>query len=93
MRLLRLIGLACGLSMGAFAQIVPGQLPPGPPPQPGELGPAPVKPSEVKPESLPPAQPPPVDDPGALKGDYTIPVNVRYVLVPTTVLDPDGTAM
>ena len=91
MRVFSLASLFFSLSFIAFAQIVPGQLPPGPPPQPGELGPAPVKPSDVKPDNpTPPALPPPVDDPGALNGDYTLKTTVRYVLVPTTVLDPDG---
>jgi VWFA-related protein len=69
----------------------PGQLPPGPPPQPGQLGPAP--------EKLPPGtpEPPPRSDepngapqPVAGASPDTIREVVRYVLVPTTVLDPDG---
>ncbi len=82
-------------SVLGFAQALPpGQLPPGPPPQPGQLGPAP--------STLPPDQPTPnpqqqkiedqatpspdATDQGPLIGKSV----VRYVLVPTTVFDPDG---
>lgn len=70
----------------------PGQLPPGPPPQPGQLGPAPEPnhpatsaPSDnsASPSTGPAA---PNDNPDS----NVIRVPVRYVLVPTTVLDPDG---
>lgn len=78
---------ALAISIGGQT-LPPGQLPPGPPPQPGQVGPAPqtLPPST----SEPPARP---DEPvavpeGAAHG--TISTTVRYVLVPTTVLDPDG---
>ena len=67
------------------AQITPGQLPPGPPPAPGQLGTEPKKPAEKAPEgskSQKPEQMP--------SGADVIRVPVEYVLVPTTVLDPDG---
>ncbi|HZQ54019.1 MAG TPA: VWA domain-containing protein [Bryobacteraceae bacterium] len=67
----------------------PGQLPPGPPPQPGQLGPPP-KPvpktaTEPPPRSMEPASP---VDPAV--EENRIRIGVRYVLVPVTVLDPDG---
>ncbi|MBV8073188.1 MAG: VWA domain-containing protein [Acidobacteriaceae bacterium] len=67
----------------------PGQLPPGPPPQPGQLGPAPTTlprnvPDQTK--STEPAANTVPDEPN----DKTIRVSVQNVLVPTTVLDPDG---
>jgi VWFA-related protein len=80
---------ACLNSASAQA-LPPGQLPPGPPPQPGQLGPAPEKlppntaepaPRSDEPTSVPPAGEPLPD---------AIRTTVRYVLVPTTVLDPDG---
>lgn len=66
----------------------PGQLPPGPPAQPGQLGPAPKKLSPSTPEPAPPS----VDGSPAqpMGDDKPISIAVRYVLVPTTVLDPDG---
>jgi VWFA-related protein len=67
--------------------LTPGQLPQGPPPAPGQLGPAP--------ETLPPNQPTPNPqeqriENGASNDPNVIRVPVKYVLVPTTVLDPDG---
>src|SRR5579883_1099396 len=67
----------------------PGSLPPGPPPQPGQLGPAPEK---TTPKTLDTA---PAGDVTSTeyttdKDGFRIPVYVRNVLVPTTVLDPDG---
>ncbi len=80
------------------AAVLWGQLPPpgresqGPPPQPGQLGPAP--------KTLPPSEPAPNPKEQKVENqattpvepsDYRLPgVTVRYVLVPTTVLDPDG---
>ncbi len=80
-----LLGLA-GLGIGQI--LPPGQLPPGPPPQPGQLGPAPKKLPSKTAEPTPPGadSSSPVDS----GGDDTIRVPVREVLVPTTVLDPDG---
>src|SRR6201996_7114355 len=80
-----LLALAASL---AAQTLPPGQLPPGPPPQPGQLGRAP--------EKLPPGTPEPAprsDEPGARPEPVTgatpdtIRETVRYVLVPTTVLD------
>ncbi|HEY3938049.1 MAG TPA: VWA domain-containing protein [Bryobacteraceae bacterium] len=83
--LVMVAGLLAAAAGNGFAQIVPGQLPPGPPAQPGQLGPAP--------KTAPQA---PVDTP-VTPGDEAVPTDgnpiratVRYVLVPTTVLDPDG---
>lgn len=69
----------------AFAQgLAPGQLPPGPPPPPGQLGPPPAK--------LPPSQPTPNPKEQRIEDDAspTFRSNVHYLLVPTTVFDPDG---
>jgi VWFA-related protein len=66
------------------AQIVPGQLPSGPPPQPGQLQPpaAKPKPADAKPDQTQQA-------PSTFqKADIT--TTTRVVLVPTSVLDPDG---
>jgi VWFA-related protein len=80
--------LLLGMAGFACAQILPpGQLPPGPPPQPGQLGPAPVKlpKSDAEP---PPKSTEPGDDTPA--GSTLTGITTRYVLVPTTVFDPDG---
>ena len=70
--------LCFGLTNGVAQQLAPGQVPPGPPPQPGQLGPAPVKPNASAAGD--------VVDPSA----GTIKVSVHQILVPTSVLDPDG---
>jgi VWFA-related protein len=76
--------LICGaLAMAQF--LPPGQVPPKPP-QPGELGPGPEK--GQSPNSQPNGQRPP--DPAASSDIPTIGVKVRYVLVPTTVVDKDN---
>jgi VWFA-related protein len=73
------------------AQVTPGQIPPGPPPQPGQLGPAPGKaaPSAADKSANPPAKPKAPQEIGSTDPD-TFRTFVRNVLVPTTVLDPDG---
>jgi VWFA-related protein len=83
--LLTIAGLLAATTISGIAQIVPGQLPSGPPAQPGQLGPAPKTPPKAT-----------ADAPTA-PGEEAIPTDgnpiftsVRYVLVPTTVLDPDG---
>lgn len=76
--------------VGVGYQIVPGQLPPGPPAQPGQLGSQPAKstdPAATKP-TVGPAVAAPVPEAGG--DETTIRIGVKYVLVPTTVLDPDG---
>jgi VWFA-related protein len=78
-------GLLAAAAGNGFAQIVPGQLPPGPPAQPGQLGPAP-KTAPQAPVDTPVT---PGDEAITTDGD-PIRATVRYVLVPTTVLDPDG---
>jgi VWFA-related protein len=71
----------------AVAQLVPGQLPGGPPAQPGQLGSEPRKP--VAKPAEPEAKIPQTVEPEPTGADV-IRVPVKYVLVPTTVLDPDG---
>lgn len=68
----------------ASAQIAPGSLPPEPPAQPGQVG-APNTPSATP--TVPGAND---TSTAATPSGYTIPINIRNVLVPTTVLDPDG---
>jgi VWFA-related protein len=73
--------LAMG-STGVAQTLPPGQLPPGPPPQPGQLGPA--KPTAPSTDSAASGDVP------AVAGSTTIPgVTTQYVLVPTSVFDPD----
>jgi VWFA-related protein len=84
--------LAFGLlatAVGAIAQLTPGQLPPGPPAQPGQLGTEPRKSPEKAPQQVPPQgrQSAPAPEPTG-EGVFRLPV--ENVLVPTTVLDPDG---
>jgi VWFA-related protein len=67
--------------------LAPGQLPPGPPPAPGQLGPAPQTPPPGQP--IPGAQQQGTAD-ASSSDPNVIHVPVKYVLVPTTVLDPDG---
>src|SRR6185437_16795270 len=92
-RPLRQSALLLAISTALFSQVLPpGQLPPGPPPQPGQLGPAPKKVSPSTPEPPPKSEVPPgsrADDPN-IPDAGTIRRPVRYVLVPTTVFDPDG---
>ncbi len=71
-----------------FAQILPpGQIPPGPPPQPGQVAPAPTSPSKSAPATTPQSTEPVEQTPS---GSPIAGITTRYVLVPTTVLDPDG---
>jgi len=82
--------LCFGLVNGLAQQLPPGQLPPGPPPQPGQLGPAPKK---VDPAANSGSGTSTdgaggdVVDPGSTP---TFTSHVRQILVPTSVLDPDG---
>ncbi len=79
-----------GAAFGSGQTLPPGALPPGPPPQPGQLGPAPEKPS-TEPSTAPntiPARASGANEP--VNAGDTIRIHVRNVLVPTTVLDPDG---
>jgi VWFA-related protein len=88
-----LCSAAALLGIAAFAQTLPppGQLPPGPPPQPGQLGPAPEEKPAAKPtKTEAPAINQTPTDYTTDKDGFRIPVYVRNVLVPTTVLDPDG---
>ncbi len=72
------------------AQVAPGQIPAGPPPAPGQLGPAP-KPlppgaDQANVTTTKPLTPQEIGSTDPTIGSTT----VRFVLVPTTVLDPDG---
>lgn len=78
----------------AAATVVSGQIPPpgqdptGPPPQPGQLGA-----SDNTKKNTPPATNKDGESTATVPGDdgaYTFRGAARYVLVPTTVLDPDG---
>ncbi len=91
MRHLPLLALLLAMGTTAVAQTLPpGQLPPGPPPQPGQLGPAPKKLPPSTPES-PGATVEPADSDGSTTpGNPAFTTTIRYVLVPTSVLDPDG---
>ncbi len=84
---------AClGAGIFAWAQIIPGKLPPTPPPQPGELAPDETKPAKEKPAANSSDSQTSTDDkPTFDKTDQVIGRSVtRNVVVPTTVLDPDG---
>ena len=85
------LGLILAATATVFAQTLPpGQLPPGPPPQPGQIGPAPKK---LPPgtDTLPPNAGTSDDVPAPTANAGTIPgVTIHNVLVPTSVLDPDG---
>jgi VWFA-related protein len=75
------------------AQIIPGQLPPSGPPKPGQLADEPAKPAADKPAKTDKdtaKEPDNTPTFGTSKDDYTIHTTVRRVIVPTTVLDPDG---
>ncbi len=93
--------LSCLLGSMLYASTVlqaqtlpPGQLPAGPPPQPGQLGPsgekAPPSTNGNGTASKAPAQSQPETEYTTDKDGFRIPIVVRNVLVPTTVLDPDG---
>ncbi len=77
------------LSVPSICQIQPGRLPSGPPPQPGQLGPAPISPEKAAKQSSQTSQPI-IGDVGVDNGPVIGRATVRTVLVPTTVLDPDG---
>ena len=79
-----------GLAIGLAQQLPPGQVPPGPPPQPGQLGPAPQKPNSVAPSSDGSTANGAASDVVDPSNGGTIKVSVRQILVPTSVLDPDG---
>jgi len=88
MRSIAVAGLVLICASLAAAQILPpGQLPPKPP-QPGELGPGPAK-SQPSPESSR-SNGEKIADPAVSPDIPTIGVRVRYVLVPTTVVDKDN---
>ena len=81
--------LLLGVSVSPAQTVAPGQLPPGPPPQPGQLGPAPEKSTSPAPSAKPAEPEVPVNQ-RVSNDPNTIRTTIRYVLVPTTVLDPDG---
>jgi VWFA-related protein len=80
--------LLLAMAVGAFAQLAPGQLPPGPPAQPGQLGTEPRKAPEKT--SEPPAKTEGSSSTPEPTGEGVFRLPVENVLVPTTVLDPDG---
>jgi VWFA-related protein len=78
-------------SAAVYGQTLPpGALPPGPPPPPGQLGPAPPKTDSKTLDSKAPAGDVVSKEYTTDKEGFRIPVYVRNVLVPKTVLDPDG---
>jgi VWFA-related protein len=87
MRMIAATALLGAISLAPAQTLAPGQQPPGPPPAPGQLGPAPktVQPNEP----LPNPQEQRIES-AASADPNVIRVPVKYVLVPTTVLDPDG---
>jgi VWFA-related protein len=86
MRRVELPGLLLICGVLAVAQFLPPGQVPAKPPQPGELGPGPAKGQPAEPSN---GQPTP--DPAANSDIPTIgSVKVRYVLVPTTVVDKDN---
>ncbi len=78
------------LCVSLRAQIVPGQLPNNPPPQPGQLGNDTNKPKTTKPDATDQGSTFKKSSTGEQSEEPTIKIGVRYVLVPTSVLDPDG---
>ncbi len=78
-------------SVSSAQTIQPGQIPEGPPPQPGALGPAPKKIPPVADNGTGTASGN-SNEIGSLDTDSNQPfrITTRTVLVPTTVLDPDG---
>ncbi len=85
--------LLLGAMVATGQTLPPGQLPPGPPPQPGQLGPAPKKLPSGPPTTEVPAsgsKTQPSSDTTTDSSGFRIRIPVRNVLVPTTVLDPDG---
>ncbi len=78
--------LATGmLAMALSAQIVPGELPPTGPPKPGQLAAQPTKPAADTAAAAKDAS-----DTPTFQKNSDIKVTTRLVVVPTTVLDPDG---
>ena len=77
------------MGAAAFGQLLPpGQVPPGPPPQPGQLGPEPKNSASVAEPASAPTETVATE---TLNPDGTrFGTTIKYVLVPTTVLDPDG---
>lgn len=80
--LISTFALSLGVSNG---QLVPGKLPDGPPPQPGQVTPDKKKTTPAAPASDQNARPSTFE---AEKADIRI--STQTVLVPTSVLDPDG---
>jgi VWFA-related protein len=73
-----------------YAQLVPGQLPPGPPAAPGQVSTETKKPAAPAdpPSTFTPVAPSKLAADLAKKSDFGI--TTQRVLVPTSVLDPDG---
>ena len=89
-KLLSSVLLFLAMAAAGFGQVLPpGQLPPGPPPQPGQLGPAPTLLPQRDPEP-PPKSMDPIEEVPSTTTPGNFSITGRNVLVPTTVLDPDG---
>lgn len=81
--------LLLALAGFGYGQLLPPTQPPqGPPPQPGQLGPAPTTLPKNDAEPPPQSMEPLTD--ATPSGNATFKSTTRYVLVPTSVLDPDG---
>ena len=78
-----LSAVVCSLSL-ANAQLVPGKMPDGPPPQPGQVT---TETKKTKPAPAPQDQ---NAKPSTFEAPADIRVSTQTVLVPTSVLDPDG---
>jgi VWFA-related protein len=73
----------------AYSQLVPGQLPPGPPAAPGQINTDTKKPAPAEtPSTFTPSTSSKLGEQLAQKSDFNL--KVQTVLVPTSVLDPDG---
>ena len=91
-KLLRLTGMLFVSALLANTQtLTPGEELPGPPARPGQLGPAPKKPANSGQANPEVSKPQTIGDViGASDEKPDIRVTTNNVLVPTTVLDPDG---
>ena len=76
-----------GSSLAVAQTLPPGQMPAGPPAQPGQV--APNTGSSPAPQANSPT-PEAAPSPGSATDDTVFRGGARYLLVPTTVLDPDG---
>jgi VWFA-related protein len=90
-RTLILVGTCLAAAILAWSQIVPGQLPPGAPktpPQPGQL--APDEATKQADQKTDPDDKPTFDKNQEIKQKSDFSGGTSRIVVPTTVLDPDG---